>query len=130
MAFEIPGFNDGTRLAGADLSTHQFKFVKLNSSGAVILCAATTDKPYGILQDKPVSGQPANVMLMGISKVVSAAGNTKGNRVGTDGSALAAEYVNGTDTTKYIVGEIIDDADAANGLATIAFNCLGAGRGA
>jgi hypothetical protein len=130
MAFEIPGFNDGTRLAGADLSSHQHKFVKLNSSGAVILCAAVTDKPYGILQDKPTSGQPANVMLMGISKVVSAAGNTKGNPVGTDANGLAAEYVHGTDTTKYIVGEIIDDADAANGVATIAFNCLGAGRAA
>src|SRR5882672_7833240 len=130
MAFENPGIGDGTRKAGADLSTHQFKFVKLNNSGDVILCAAVTDKPYGILQNAPTSGQAASVMLLGVSKLKMAAGNTKADRIGTDGAGLGAVYVDGTDTTKYIVGEVLLDSDAANGIGTVAFNCLGAGRGA
>lgn len=130
MAFEIPGFCDGTRVAGGDLSTSQFKFVKLNSSGQVVAMAANTDKPYGILQNKPASGATAEVMLLGISKVQGDADLTKGNQVGSSADGQAAAYVPGTDTTKYIVGEVLDDNAAVGGLATIAFNCLGAGRGA
>lgn len=130
MAFEQPGFKDGTRPAGADLSANQYKFVKLNSSGQVILCAAVTDQPYGILQNKPVSGQAAEVMLMGISKLVCAANNVIGDKIGTDAAGLGAVYVFGTDTTKYIVGQLILDADAANGIGTISFCCIGSARGA
>lgn len=131
MSIEVKGFLDTTRVAGADLSTHQYKFVKLNSSGQVVLCAAATDKPYGILQDKPNAlGVGAVVMCNGISKVVMAAGNTQGNVGGTDSAGLFAAYVFGTDTTKYIVAEVVEDSDAANGLGSVSFNCQGVGRGA
>lgn len=130
MAFEIPGFTDGTRVAGGDLSSSQYKFVKLNSSGQVVDIAANTDKPYGILQNAPASGGSAEVMLMGISKVQGDADLTKGNQIGASADGQAAAYVPGTDTTKYIVGEVLEDNSAAGGYATVAFNCLGAGRGA
>lgn len=130
MAFEIPGFTDGTRPAGADLSSSQYLFVKLNSSGQVVAIAANTDKPYGILQNAPTSGQPAEVMLAGISKVQGDANLAKADQIGASADGQAAAYVPGTDTTKYIVGEVIDDNAAAAGLAVVAFNCLGAGRGA
>ena len=130
MAFEIPGFVDGTRPAGADLSSHQYKFVKLNSSKQVVICAAATDKPYGILQNKPTSAQPAEVMRNGLSKVIMAASNTPGNVGGTDASGLFAAYVFGTDTTKYICAEVIEDADAANGIGTVSFSCFAPPRGA
>lgn len=130
MAIEVPGFLDTTRKAGADLSALQFTFVKLDSAGAVVACAAVTDRPYGILQDKPTSGMGATVMCNGISKLVMAAGNTQGNQIGTDGAGLGAVYVPGTDTTKYIVGVVVEDSDAANGIGSVAFNCLNATRGA
>lgn len=130
MAYEIPGFQF-TVPAGADLSTHQHKFVKLNSSGQAILCAAVTDKPVGILQNKPnAAGVAANIMADGISKLVMAANTAKGDRIGTDAAGLGAVYVHGTDTTKYIVGEVLDDNSTANGRATVLFNCVGVGRGA
>jgi len=130
MAFEQPGAMDGGRPAGADLSSHQFKFVKLNSSGQVILCAAATDKPYGILQNKPTSGAAAIVMRDGMSKVVCAGDNAKGNVGGTDANGLFAPYVFGTDTTKYICAEVVVDADNANGIGTVSFSCYCPPRGA
>lgn len=130
MAFEIPGLVV-TREAGEDLSAHKHKFVKLNSSGQVVAIAANTDKPFGILQDAPAaSGRAAQVMCSGISKVQGDGNLAKGDQIGSSADGQAAAYVPGTDTTKYIVGEVLEDNAAAGGLATVAFNCLGAGRGA
>lgn len=130
MAYEIPGFTV-TLEASADLSAAQHKFVKLDSNGQVAVCAAVTDKPIGVLQDKPAAiGRAATVMVMGISKVQGDANLAKGDQVGTSADGQAAAYVPGTDTTKYIVGEILEDNTAAGGLCSMIFNCLGAGRGA
>lgn len=130
MAFEIPGFCDGTRPAAADLSAKQYYFVKLNSSGQVAAITANTDKPYGILQNAPTSGQAAEVMLMGISKVSADADLAIADPIGPSADGQAATYAHGTDTTKYIVGEVLTANTAAAGLVSVAFNCMGAGRGA
>jgi hypothetical protein len=130
MAFEIPGETHSFE-AGADLSTHQYKFVKLDSNGRVVICAAATDKPVGILQDKPAAlGRVAQVMVSGVSKLVMAAGNSKADKIGTDANGLGAVYLHGTDTTKYIVGEVLEDSDAANGIGSVLFDCVSAGRAA
>lgn len=132
MAYEIPGMCI-TLPQGGDLTSNQFKFVKLNSSGQVVAIAANTDKPIGIQQDTPVSsttGEPVVVMLYGVSKVQGDADLAKANQIGSSADGQAAAYAPGTDTTKYIVGEVLEDNSAAGGLATVAFNCLGAGRGA
>lgn len=130
MAFEIPLFSDGGRPAAADLSAKQYYFVKLNSSGQVAAITANTDKPYGILQNAPTSGQAAEVMLAGISKVSADADLAIADQIGASADGQAAAYVPGTDTTKYIVGEVLTANTAAAGLVSVAFNCMGAGRGA
>lgn len=130
MAFEGPMICDGSRTAGGDLSSKQYYFVKLNSSGEVVIVAANTDIPYGILQNAPASGGQATVALCGISKVSGDADLTKGNLIGASADGQAAAYVNGTDTTKYIVGHVLEDNSAAGGLATVAFSCLTPNRGA
>lgn len=132
MAYEIPGMCI-TLPQGGDLTSNQFKFVKLNSSGQVVVIAANTDKPIGIQQDIPNSsttGEAVTVMLYGVSKVQGDADLARGNQIGTSADGQAAAYAPGTDTTKYVVGEVLEDNSAAAGLATVAFNCLGAGRGA
>lgn len=129
MAYEIPGMS-ASFVAGGDLSAKQYYFVKLNSSGQVVIIAANTDKPIGILQNAPASGGTAEVMLYGISKVSADADLTVGNQIGASADGQAAAYAPGTDTTKYIVGEVLTDNTAAAGLVSVAFNCLGAGRGA
>jgi hypothetical protein len=130
MSIEAYQTLDTTRKAGADLSAKQFYWVKLNSSGDVVLCNGATDKPYGILQDKPLSGQGCVVQRCGISKVSAAASNTPGNVGGTDANGQFAAYVFGTDTTKYIPAEVVESAGAANGLCSVSFSCYCPPRGA
>lgn len=141
MAYEQPGFTTSME-AGADLSAKQFYFVKLDSAGKVVVCAAVTDKPIGILQNNPVSSQEALVMMDGISKVSADAALAIDDLVGPAADGQAAVYVPGTDTTKYIVGRVLGGTGTASGaggaagavdeLATVAFSCLGIGgmRGA
>jgi hypothetical protein len=59
-------------IAGADLSTHQFKAVKLDASGNVIL-AAIGDPAIGILQNDPTLGQEASVAINGGPKAMAGA---------------------------------------------------------
>lgn len=130
MAFENPVLIDGTRKAGASLASSQFKFVKLNTSGEVIVCAAVTDVPYGVLQNAPASGEVAEVCVIGITKVQGDADLAKADLIGTSADGQAAAYVAGTDTTKYIVGQVLDDNAAAGGYATAVINCANPHRGA
>lgn len=115
----IPGLK-----ASADLSAKQYYFVKMSGSFTVTVCAATTDIPVGILQNAPQSGEPANVAFFGMSKVSSDAALSAGALIGTAADGQAAAYVNGTDTTKYVVGHVVGASGAADGLATVLFCCV------
>jgi len=131
MAFEgvqikIPGL-----LAGADLSSKQYYFVELGSTaGTVTVCDAVTDRPIGVLQNAPKSGEPAEICGLGVTKVNSDAALSVGNQIGTAADGQAAAYAPGTDTTKYIVGVVIGASGAAAGYATAMINCFSAARGA
>ncbi|TXH10910.1 MAG: hypothetical protein E6R03_14935 [Hyphomicrobiaceae bacterium] len=117
MAFEAPGAALFSFEAAVDLSTKQFHFVKLDGTGKVTTIAAVTDRPLGILQNKPVAGQAATVLFFGISKVVADENITAGALVGTsaDGQADGAHA--------QPVGFALIDAGVGN-IGTIAFNCL------
>ena len=130
MAIEIPVLKPGIFTEWADLSGKQFYFVKLSSAGTVTVCAAATDVPIGVLQNKPTSGQAAEVMMLGISKVSSDAALSRGNLIGTSGDGQADAKTPGTDTTEYVVGQVIEASTAAGGLATAAINCLNPVRAA
>ena len=88
MAYEAAQTRDGQHVAGADLSAKQYTFVKLNSSGAVV-AAVAADKPYGILQNAPKSGEAATVCIGGISKVKSAGTIANGATIGSDANGAA-----------------------------------------
>lgn len=71
-----------SRLASVDLSAYQFCAVKISADNTVTFCNATTDVPYGILQDKPsVAGQAANVAVRGTTKAIAGAAITVGAQV-------------------------------------------------
>jgi len=128
MAYEIPDLLV-TFVAGADESSNQFCFMKLDSSGNVVITSGVTDKPIGVLQNAPTSGGGASVMLEGISKVIAGGDLAPGDLVGTDGSGHAVKYSPGTDTTKYIVGTAL--ATAASGdITSIAIDCKAPHRAA
>lgn len=131
MAYEInPYALKITLVAGADLSTHQYKFVKFNGSNQVVLVAALTDRPIGVLQNAPLSGQEAEVTIVGGTKLVTGAGGlTDGAIVGTTAAGLGAVKAPGTDTTHYILGTALGDT-AVNEFATVVVNCASAARAA
>ena len=110
--------------AGADLSGSQYKFVELGSGGTVTVCNAATDKPIGILQNAPTSGQMASVLVAGLSKVQADAALTVGTEIGTSADGQADPKVRGTDVTEFIVGIVTGAVSNAGELATVLINCV------
>lgn len=89
MAYEIP-LQNITLVAGEDLSSHQYKAVKLNNYGKVVLAGAG-ENAIGILQDTPKANKPCAVMVYGVSKAVYGGTITAGTNlsVGPDGKLVA-----------------------------------------
>lgn len=130
MAYEISNYAVKVSLvAGADLSSSQYKFVKLNSSGQVIAVAAATDRPIGVLQNNPTSGKTAEVLVSGGTKLVLGGSVTEGQIVSPNASGAGVTIAPGTDTTKYICGTAL--TEGANGeIITAVVNCASASRAA
>jgi len=76
---EAPGADDVFLLAGGDLSsTGQYRFVSLDSSGAVVLAATAGMVAFGVLQNAPASGAVAIVRRRGRSLCYSEAAIAEG----------------------------------------------------
>ena|SRR3990172_12225415 len=117
--------------AGEDLSTYQYKFVKLSADDTVLHCDGATDKPIGILQNKPdASGKAAEVMAIGVSLLSADEALSFGNLVGTSADSQGDIKTPGTDTSEYVVGMVIHGAGAAARIATVAINCVAPHRAA
>jgi hypothetical protein len=54
--------------AAADLTTHQYKYVKLTTTGVDV--AGAGDPIDGVLQNNPNTGQAATVIIQGLSHLV------------------------------------------------------------
>lgn len=119
MAYQNPTVKIGTLVAGADLSAKQYHFVKLNSSGAVISCAVAGEQVFGVLQNKPTSGQAAEVVVFGATKIVGSASIAKGALVMTTNAGRA---VTAATAESKIVGWMLDETAGADGeVGTIHF---------
>jgi hypothetical protein len=131
MAYEIAGYALRITLpAGEDLSAKQYYFVKVNTSGQAVLCAAATDRPIGVLQNDPASGEEAAIVVVGGTKVVSSASIDEGALIGTNNAGKADGKTPGTDTTEYAVGTVILAAGADNEILTAVVNCANPHRAA
>lgn len=128
MAYEASQICLGTFTASADLSSKQFHFVKMSGDNTVTVCAAITDNPIGVLQNKPASGDPAVVCVLGVSKVVADGTLAAGDVIGTSADGQADAIAPGTDTTVYSVGIAV--AAASAGETVEAFINASAGRAA
>lgn len=131
MAYEINNYSLKITLeAGADLSAAQYKFVEIGAGGVVTVCNGATDRPIGVLQNAPLSGQEAEVVVAGGTKVVSSGDIAIGAAIGTDAAGKAAALVAGTDTTKFVVGTVILPAGADGEILTAVVNCAAPSRAA
>jgi hypothetical protein len=130
MAYEIPGQQVSFQ-AAADLSAKQYCADKMDDNRQIAANSAVTERPQGILQDKPAAqGRAGCVMLDGISKMVGGGNLAKGDLVGVDAQGRAVAVVPGTDTTKYIIGTVLEDNSVAGGLITVQFDCKNPSRAA
>lgn len=116
--------------SAADLSAKQYHFVKVNADGKAAICAATTDVPIGVLQNDPTAGQTAEIVVIGVTKISSDAALNEGDLIGTSADAQADAKVVGTDTTQYVVGQMMTATGAAGVIGTALVNCANPHRAA
>lgn len=94
--------------AANDLSSYQYRFVKLTDDRTVDICGAG-EAPYGILQNAPEQYEQANVCTLGISNLKANAAITVASKVGSAALGLGAAMT-GDDE---IYGAIAREAAAA-----------------
>jgi hypothetical protein len=117
MAFECP-ILDFTWPANADLTTKQYKWVKLNSSGKIVPCDTAGELALGVLQNTPRINEGASVRVAGISKVVLEVNDSLNpmDTVGTSENGNATKVnlnVTGADLGDVVNGQIVDYAAVA-----------------
>jgi hypothetical protein len=102
-----------TYVAGADLSTKQYYFVKLNSSGQIVL-AGVGDQAIGVLFDKPVSGAVGAVKPLDCRKSLITANGViaKGAYIAADAAGKAKVATTGATTSSNVLGIAIEAAAA------------------
>lgn len=124
MAFEgnqilVPGLK-----AASDYTAvgNQYKFVYLSAINTVALCTNITQHVIGVLQNRPNTGEVADVCCFGFTKVQGDADLAVGDYVSTSTDGQAQSAVN----TQFPVGQVVEDNAAAGGYATIFIACAGA----
>jgi Tol biopolymer transport system component len=116
--------------AAADLSAKQYHFVKVDSSGKAAACSGATDVPIGVLQNDPTAGQTAEIVVTGVTKISSDAALNEGDLIGTSADGQADAKTPGTDTTNYVVGQMMTATGAAGVIGTALVNCANPHRAA
>lgn len=84
-----------TFIAGADLSTAQFKFVTLESTGNVILANLAGEQAIGVLLVGGVSGDAVTVTRTGSVMVISGGTIAAGAAIATTAAGLALTAATG-----------------------------------
>lgn len=121
MAYEVPGNMNGNHVANADLTGSQYLAVVVNSAGKIALAAGPAVDILGILQNKPNTDQPAQVMVDGISKAKAGAAIAIGAKVTANASGLLITAV----ATNKAVGFAVTAAGAANDVFSVQLKDLG-----
>ena len=83
-----------------------------------------------MLQNAPLSGQEAEIVVAGGTKIVASASLAVGTLIGTGSTGKADAKTPGTDTTEYVVGTVILAAGADGEIATAVVNCAAPHRAA
>jgi hypothetical protein len=131
MAYEFSNAAVKTTFtAGADLSSAQYKFVKIdNATGNVVAVSGATDRPIGVLQNSPTSGQAAEVTIVGGTKVEAGGSASVGQPLFSNASAVAVTLAFGTTgSAAFVLGTFVENA-SSGAITTAVIDCANAGRG-
>ena len=132
MAYSLPA-QVATFEAAGDLSAKQYHLVKLDANGKVVIVAAASDTPVGVLQNTPTSGEAASVVVSGVTKISSDAAINEGALLKTsaDGQATTCTPDNainegGSDTLAgtLVIGQAYTASGGAGEIITAGINCL------
>lgn len=116
----MTAYQDGGRYsapAGADMTGNRYKFVKLNSSGQVVLATGATDAILGVLDNEPISGRTADVVLLngaGTFKVKAGGTIAKDAYITCNASSVAVATTNAGDrvcgraVTAAVSGDVVE----------------------
>ena len=114
---KLPGFT-----AAADLTASQYCFVEIVAGTKTVnLVNAVTDRPVGVLVNKPKSGEAAEIVVLGICPVKAGETVAAGDMLSVSSTGLATNDTAQTGTTYQ--GRILSAA-ASGELATCLINCV------
>ena len=110
--------------SAGDESGNKDKLMKLDASGDLLICSGATDIPIGVLLNKPNSatGSECIVGIIGYGFAIGAAALNEFDLIGTDGSGLLDAKVAGSDTTEYVIGQVIEGSTATSDLVMCIFS--------
>lgn len=111
MSYEKRAFGDSFA-AAADYSAKQFWPVKLTAANTVAVCSGATDVPIGILQNKPKSGEAADVLMLGVTRGVSDGSGTAIAPGDWVGSGAAGKLVKKASDKDYAIGQALEASSA------------------
>jgi hypothetical protein len=118
MTTQSAAVYDESFIAENDLSTTgQFRFVELSGADTVDVCDGATDRPIGVLLNKPKTGEPAAVRVLGIAKVI--AGAELASRMLTIGTDNQGRAVSKTSDADLVAGYNLDTAGAAGDIVRV-----------
>ena len=120
MAYEIPGFTLGTLNATADLSALQYTFVMQTTLGGIAGTTINTQQPLGILQNTPTSNQACEIMVIGVSKLVSGTTTMAINdRVGSTNGGRGVTLTTGS--SAFVAAQVLGVADTTGVMTVLVF---------
>lgn len=120
MAFENHSFKPTGLTAAADLSGNQFYAVKISGSLQVNL-AGDGEEAYGILQNKPIPGEAAELCRLGQTKAISGAAFAAGAKLAVNAAGKLILAAAG----KKQVAVALEAAGAADEVVTVDFLSAG-----
>jgi hypothetical protein len=131
MAYEFSNYAvKVTLVAGEDLSAKQYHFVKIdNGTGKAVAVSGAADRPIGVVQNNPSSGQEAEVLISGGTKIKAGGSASAGQALFASASATGVTLAFGTTASAaFAVGTWISSG-ASGEIATAVINCANSGRG-
>ena len=103
-------------VAGEDLSSSQYYFVAVDTSGQAVL-TGDDGNPIGVVQNKPESGQAATICVYGVTKLYigTESGLGAGYNVGCDSNSAGKV----SDTGSFRMGVTLEDPTADGDIVSV-----------
>jgi hypothetical protein len=112
QSMKLPGVT-----AGADLSAKQYYCVKMASTAKeVVVSSAATDASIGLIQNDPVDGQEALVVVSGPARAAAETSVSAGDWVA---SSTTGRVKTTTTANDDVVGRAVEASSAAGDIITV-----------